>query len=81
MNDKWVEVLSAEKDMDDRRRSVLKSYPHRCLLPEFDEELADDLARPPRGRDRQMRENLNDRPPPRRLGMDPVEPRFSRHLT
>ena len=52
LNEKWIEVLSAEQDMENRRHSAPKSYPRRRLLPEFDEELADDLNRPPRGRDR-----------------------------
>jgi hypothetical protein len=52
LNEKWVEVLSTEQDMEDRCHSVPKSYPRRRLLPEFDEELADDHDRPPRGRDR-----------------------------
>src|SRR6266566_6422119 len=59
--------------MENRRHSAPKSYPHRRLLPEFDEELADDLDRPPRGRDRPRREDRGERPPPRRHGKDPVD--------
>ena len=73
LNDKWVEVLSTKQDMENRCHSAPKSYPRRCLLPEFDEELADDLDRPPRGRDRPRQENLNDVSPPRRYGKDPVD--------
>ena len=59
--------------MENWHHSVLKSYPRRRLLPEFDEELADDHDQPPRGRDRPMREDLGDRPPPRQYGKDPVD--------
>ena len=82
LNEKWIEVLSAEQDMENRRHSTPKSYPRRCLLLEFDEELADDQDQPPRGRDRPRREDFNDRPPPRRYGKDPVDyldPHDARH--
>ena len=73
LNEKWVEVLSAEQDMENRRHSAPKSYPRRRLLPEFDEELADDLDRPPRGRDSPRQEDTGEWPPPRRHGKDPMD--------
>jgi hypothetical protein len=69
LNDKWVKILSAKQDLKERRHSAPKSYPHRRLLPEFDEVLTDDVLltrgqadepdRPPRGRDRPVRENFH----------------------
>ena len=73
LNEKWVEVLSAKQDMEDRCHSSPKSYPPRHLLPEFDEELADDHVRPLRGQDRPTGENLNDQPPPCHYVKDPVD--------
>ena len=43
LNDKWVEILSAEQDLEERHRSVPKSCPHMRLLPGFNEELTDDM--------------------------------------
>ena len=69
LNDKWVEVLAAEQDLELRRADPVKSYPRRRLLPAFDDEVAENVPfkhdgadqpdRPPRGRDRPTGGNKN----------------------
>ena len=43
LNDKWVEVLAAEQDLEQRIADETKSYPRRRLLPAFDDEVDDNL--------------------------------------
>ena len=83
LNDKWVKILWAEQDLEERHRSVPKSYPHRRLLPKFDEELTNDVPltrgwadqpdRTPRGCGRPSRESLHTQIAPRYNGKDPVD--------
>ena len=74
LNQKWVKVLLAEQYIEDRLHSASKYYPRRCLLLEFDDELAADAPdRPPRWRDRTVRENFNTQPASSRHRKDPVD--------
>ena len=41
LNDKWIKVLEAEAELK-TRRTTAKSFPKRRLLPDFDDEAADD---------------------------------------
>ena len=67
LNSRWNKVLNTEEKYSGNRRT--KSYPKRKLLPEFDDEAleptqpenktADQLDRPPRGRDRAANDDVH----------------------
>ena len=82
LDDKWVEALTTEQDLDQRRVNQIKAYPRRLLVLALDDDTGDNLhymqdqtnqpGRPPRGRDRPGR-GPNDPPTfPRREGKEPI---------
>ena len=79
LNERWTKVLAAE-EYDHEQPT--KSYPKRKLLPQFDDEAlepipskynqADQLDRPPRGRDKAAYQAEHQPAPPRRTGRETV---------